>query len=180
MRKGRQFKAGRCYHLVSRVAHRAFFFDEEVKKRFAELLTLLGPKLKHVVGMHALFVRLSVALAMGLIAITDMGCTSGKDKVLDEFKWLVESHCPEERWTLVHQEKDWNVIYRLPDEDMVKIRSDEFIEQGFRGWKKFSGMAILYGGYVLDGDRGNIVVNEKDGSNEHNGIRVYKKLIGDI
>ena len=29
MRKGRQFKAGRCYHLVSRVAHRAFFFDEE-------------------------------------------------------------------------------------------------------------------------------------------------------
>lgn len=29
MRKRRQFKAGRCYHLVSRVAHRAFFFDEE-------------------------------------------------------------------------------------------------------------------------------------------------------
>ena len=38
MRKGRQFKAGRCYHLVSRVAHRAFFFDEEEKERFAELL----------------------------------------------------------------------------------------------------------------------------------------------
>ena len=28
MRKKRQFKAGRCYHLVSRIAHRAFFFDE--------------------------------------------------------------------------------------------------------------------------------------------------------
>ena len=25
MRKKRQFKAGRCYHLVSRIAHRAFF-----------------------------------------------------------------------------------------------------------------------------------------------------------
>ena len=31
MRKKRQFKAGRCYHLVSRIAHRAFFFDEEEK-----------------------------------------------------------------------------------------------------------------------------------------------------
>ena len=40
MRKKRQFKAGRCYHLVSRIAHRAFFFDEEEKNRFAELLTL--------------------------------------------------------------------------------------------------------------------------------------------
>ena len=29
MRKKRQFKAGLCYHLVSRIAHRAFFFDEE-------------------------------------------------------------------------------------------------------------------------------------------------------
>ena len=27
MRKRRQSKAGRCYHLVSRIAHRAFFFD---------------------------------------------------------------------------------------------------------------------------------------------------------
>ena len=38
MRKKRQFKAGRCYHLVSRIAHRAFFFDEEEKVRFVELL----------------------------------------------------------------------------------------------------------------------------------------------
>ena len=38
MRKRRQFKAGRCYHLVSRIAHRAFFFDEEEKSRFVELL----------------------------------------------------------------------------------------------------------------------------------------------
>ena len=29
MRKKRQFKAGRCYHLVSRIAHRAFFLDEK-------------------------------------------------------------------------------------------------------------------------------------------------------
>ena len=40
MVKKRQFKAGRCYHLVSRIAHRAFFFDEEEKNRSVELLTL--------------------------------------------------------------------------------------------------------------------------------------------
>ena len=40
MRMRRQFKAGRCYHLVSRIAHRAFSFAEEEKNRFAELLML--------------------------------------------------------------------------------------------------------------------------------------------
>ena len=38
MRRKRGFKAGYCYHLVSRIAHRAFFFDEEEKERFVDLL----------------------------------------------------------------------------------------------------------------------------------------------
>ena len=42
MRKRRQFKAGRCYHLVSRIAHRAFFLDEEEKNRFVEVLMANG------------------------------------------------------------------------------------------------------------------------------------------
>ena len=28
MRKKRSFKVNRCYHLISRIAHRAYFFDE--------------------------------------------------------------------------------------------------------------------------------------------------------
>ena len=42
MRKRRQFRAGRCYHLVSRIAHRAFFLDEEEKNRFVEVLMAKG------------------------------------------------------------------------------------------------------------------------------------------
>ena len=38
MRKKRVIQAGKCYHLVSRVAHRAFFFDDEEKDRFVDLL----------------------------------------------------------------------------------------------------------------------------------------------
>lgn len=38
MRKKRVVKPGRCYHLVSRVAHRAFFFDDEERDRFVDLL----------------------------------------------------------------------------------------------------------------------------------------------
>jgi len=38
MRKKRIIQAGKCYHLVSRVAHRAFFFDDEEKDRFVDLL----------------------------------------------------------------------------------------------------------------------------------------------
>ena len=32
MRKNRVVKQNRCYHLVSRLAHRAFFLDDEEKK----------------------------------------------------------------------------------------------------------------------------------------------------
>ena len=42
MRKSRQFKAGRCYHLVSRIAHRAFFLDEEEKNRYLVPLMAKG------------------------------------------------------------------------------------------------------------------------------------------
>ena len=42
MRKKRQFKAERCYHLVSRIAHRAFFLDEEKKNRFVVFTRVLN------------------------------------------------------------------------------------------------------------------------------------------
>ena len=38
MRKKRVVQAGKCYHLVSRVAHKAFFFDDNEKERFVDLL----------------------------------------------------------------------------------------------------------------------------------------------
>ena len=38
MRRRRIVQAGKCYHLVSRVAHKAFFFDDEEKDRFVDLL----------------------------------------------------------------------------------------------------------------------------------------------
>ena len=43
MRKRRQFKAGRCYHLVSRVAHRAFFFDDEEATRLSGAAPIDAP-----------------------------------------------------------------------------------------------------------------------------------------
>ena len=38
MRRKRIVQAGKCYHQVSRVAHKAFFFDDEGKDRFVDLL----------------------------------------------------------------------------------------------------------------------------------------------
>ena len=38
MRKKRVIQPNMCYHLVSRVAHRAFFFDDDEKDRFVDLL----------------------------------------------------------------------------------------------------------------------------------------------
>ena len=38
MRKKRSFKVNRCYHLTSRIAHCAYFFDEEEKDRFVNLI----------------------------------------------------------------------------------------------------------------------------------------------
>jgi len=38
MRKQRRISANRCYHLISRIAHQAFFLDDEEKDRFVDLL----------------------------------------------------------------------------------------------------------------------------------------------
>ena len=38
MGRKRIVQAGKCYHLVSRVAHKAFFFDDEEQDRFVDLL----------------------------------------------------------------------------------------------------------------------------------------------
>ena len=38
MRKNRVIEQNRCYHLVSRLAHRAFFLDEEEKDRAVALM----------------------------------------------------------------------------------------------------------------------------------------------
>ena len=36
MRKLRNFSTDRCYHLVSRIANKAFYFTEEERGRFVE------------------------------------------------------------------------------------------------------------------------------------------------
>ena len=41
MRKNRVVEQNRCYHLVSRLAHRAFFLDDEEKGRAVALTLLL-------------------------------------------------------------------------------------------------------------------------------------------
>jgi len=43
MRRLRNFQTDMCYHLISRVAHRAFFLNEEERTRFlARPVTLIG------------------------------------------------------------------------------------------------------------------------------------------
>ena len=39
MRQLRNFQTDRCYHLISRGAHRAFYLNEEERTRFAETRT---------------------------------------------------------------------------------------------------------------------------------------------
>ena len=38
MRKNRGIEQNKCYHLVSRLAHRAFFLDDEEKDRAVALM----------------------------------------------------------------------------------------------------------------------------------------------
>lgn len=122
------------------------------------------------------FARFSTILVAGLIVMAEPGCTPGEDKVFGEFEWLLDANCAEERWKMVNRERNWHVTYRLSNEDMEKMLSDEFGERGFLGWKRFSGMTILYGGYTLNGERENIFVNEKVGSNEYDRIRLYIEI----
>ena len=62
MRQLRSFQTNRCYHLVSRVAHRAFYLNEEERTRFIhsfapvdwarDLLAVLADKPKRPAGIR--------------------------------------------------------------------------------------------------------------------------------
>ena len=42
MRERRHFRTDWCYHLISRIAHRAFFLTEDERMRFVDLRAALG------------------------------------------------------------------------------------------------------------------------------------------
>ena len=42
MRERRHFRTDWCYHLISRIAHRAFFLTEDERTRFVDLRAALG------------------------------------------------------------------------------------------------------------------------------------------
>ena len=46
MRKNRVVEQNRCYHLISRLAHRAFFLDDEEKDRAVALMRRVEAGLK--------------------------------------------------------------------------------------------------------------------------------------
>ena len=54
MRKTRRIEHCRCYHLMSRLAHRAFFLDDEEKTRAVELLRRVEEFCGVVVLAHAI------------------------------------------------------------------------------------------------------------------------------
>ena len=51
MRKSRVVEQNRCYHLVSRLAHRAFFLDDEEKGRAVTLMRRVEAGVKDSMSM---------------------------------------------------------------------------------------------------------------------------------
>ena len=74
MRKTRFIENCRCYHLISRLAHQAFFLDDDEKTRAVELLRWVDI-LRQAVGIrnstHFNRYYLSPLLEKGVIARTD-------------------------------------------------------------------------------------------------------------
>ena len=78
MRKNRVIEQNRCYHLVSRLAHRAFFLDDEEKDRAVALMRRVEEFSGVVVLAYAfmsnhfhIFIYMTPLMEKGLVERTD-------------------------------------------------------------------------------------------------------------
>ena len=67
MRRNRFIGQDRCYHLISRLAHRAFFLDDEEKDRAVRLMEAVGIKNP----IHFSRYHLTPLMEKGMIERTD-------------------------------------------------------------------------------------------------------------
>ena len=67
MRKNRFIGQDRCYHLISRLAHRAFFLDDEEKDRAVTLREAVGIRSR----VHFSRCYMTSLVEKGLVARTD-------------------------------------------------------------------------------------------------------------
>ena len=72
MRKNRVIEQNRCYHLVSRLAHRAFFLDDEEKDRAVALMpkTFLNTFCNALCETFASFTRSPAVIGLSMFAST--------------------------------------------------------------------------------------------------------------
>jgi hypothetical protein len=78
MRKNRVIEQNRCYHLVSRLAHRAFFLDDEEKDRVVALMRRVEVGVQAIMSYYINKRRTAmkrVMMAVCMVALT--GCKTG-------------------------------------------------------------------------------------------------------
>ena len=100
MRKNRVIEQNRCYHLVSRLAHSAFFLDDEDKDRAVALMRRIEAGVQAIMSYC---INRAVSISSDPFApltwlggkLTDKEC---KSLIFTEYKGLWKDHSKVEFW----------------------------------------------------------------------------------
>ena len=119
MRKNRVIEQNRCYHLVSRLAHRAFFLDDEEKDRAVALMRRIEAGVQAIMSYC---INRAVSISSDLF---DPLLTLFKPTKVKKMALLLSSNSPNVYDGAIGQYKSMCTFFKFEDAGIVTAKADE-------------------------------------------------------
>lgn len=95
------------------------------------------------------------------------------DMVDREFSWLIGRGGVVSCCQVSCEKKDWFKAYVLTDTLLRTIHGDDYLGHGYLGWRRFTGEFGPGAGLRVDGRSHTVFVNEKQGSDESDFVKMF-------
>ena len=93
------------------------------------------------------------------------------------FSWLIERDDFNVGAKVVHEDKEWYLVYKLTDEKMAQMLKDDFRSENYTGWERFNGRRTLWWDQdVINGEEHEVWINRHCEATENNMICMFLEI----